>query len=620
MAIAVNDLWAGGDPDLDELSINEHTMPGEAQLREVITADESKLLTELELEMRAACGASELYVDQHGDVDDALVNEAKKHNRAYQNYREGLFKKHPALDADVSRGDFNPKAPGKVGEVLGKTTMVASAAMGMLLNPRGGYAKGLEDLNGSVDHRFGIMMARRYGLPILGYDATIDDLTSYIHAIRTAPRDYTEPVFARMNTSVSRARELLMGQTHDAAIFIKDDSGKLRALVSRSDVGLDRHGRVSNSNGVVPNRDIGTLDTISRDGQIITAKQGISIAEAKALMKHHRIRQLPILDEQGNVRHKLTRLDVLHSEGLAKFKLDGPMNVGVAIGVSNSKDMIARAEAAIEAGAVFLTFETAHAYRRDVIRKFQDTFMPAVAEALSPAEEKAIIESYAKDIQATIEHIKGKYKDRPILIGFGTVTSPEAVRLLEALGVDVVKVGIGGGGQCTTFDATGVGGPPFRYCWDCGKAAAALGIQIMADGSMNSRRRTGTMAGVTGTGLLQIGTWFGSTAEAASPAELNDNGEWVKETYGEASQRAIQIRAEAQGKEVDEDDDLANHAEGKVVMAKMAHGQFGTVGGIMLGVVQAMASTASYVDAKNMKQYQKNARIRRITKTATSKA
>jgi IMP dehydrogenase/GMP reductase len=271
----------------------------------------------------------------------------------------------------------------------------------------------------------------------------------------------------------------------------------------------------------------------------LTAPLGISAKEAKELLRANPlIKEVPIVDEQGRIRHKLTKLNILHYEAMAKYKFDTTPHAGVAIGVSNTEDMIKRTEAAVEAGASFITFETAHAYRRDVVRKFQKNFMPTIAEAMSPAEEVEAIKAQAKDIRAVIKHMKAKYKDRSILIGFGTVTSPEAVRLLAALGVDVVKVGIGGGSQCTTFDATGVGGPPFRYFWDCGKAAAALGIQIMADGGIDRRRRTSMLAGIDGLGLQQFGTWYGGTAEAASPAILNDKtGKWEKEARGSPRQQ-----------------------------------------------------------------------------------
>jgi IMP dehydrogenase len=618
MAIAVNDLWAGGDPHYDEISLNTHPMPGEERLLAVITDDEKKKLKYLEDQMKETCGVSEGYIEKEACPHPIHIAKARRANEEYQLYREELFDKHPELSADVTRGNFDPTPPGKVGEVLGRTTMMAASAMGMLMNTRGGYYDGVEDLNGERDFRFGIELARRKGLPVLPYDLSINDMTDYIRAIREAHPLYTEPVFIHMKTTVHRARQLLMGMVPDAALYVKDEQGRPLAVVSRREVGMNREGEITDTKiNVLTIQDL--KEKIIKGKNILTAPLGISAKEAKELLRANPlIKEVPIVDEQGRIRHKLTKLNILHYEAMAKYKFDTTPHAGVAIGVSNTEDMIKRTEAAVEAGASFITFETAHAYRRDVVRKFQKNFMPTIAEAMSPAEEVEAIKAQAKDIRAVIKHMKAKYKDRSILIGFGTVTSPEAVRLLAALGVDVVKVGIGGGSQCTTFDATGVGGPPFRYFWDCGKAAAALGIQIMADGGIDRRRRTSMLAGIDGLGLQQFGTWYGGTAEAASPAILNDKtGKWEKEAYGEASRRGMELRAAANGREVDEDEDLVLHAEGQVVMKEVSTGQFGTVGGIQLGIVSAMASTASYLDSVNMEEYQKNARFRRISKTQT---
>ncbi len=619
MAIAVNNLWAGGDPDYDEISLNTHPMPGEAGLRAVISEDEKRRLDQLEQAMNIACKASEKYLEKESHVDQTLVAAARAANEEYQLYKEELFDNHSKLSADVTRGNFDPTPPGKVGEVLGRTTIIAASAMGMLMNTRGGYYEGVEGVNnGGRDFRFGIELARRKGLPFLPYDLSIDDMVAYVRAIQEGHPLYTEPVFVHMKTTVHRARQLLMGMVPDAALYIKDDQERPLAVISRRDVGMNRAGKITNTE-MNDSHPIQDLEGIIMGQEIITAPWGISAADAKELMRSNRLlRQLPILDEQGRIRAKLTKLNIHHYEGMQKYKFDTTPHAAVAIGVSNTEDMIKRTEAAVDAGASFIQFETAHAYRRDIVRKFKQGFMPAIAEGMTPQEEVDSIKAQAKDFRAVMKHIKTKYKDRPILIGFGTVTSPEAVRLLAALGVDVVKIGIGGGNQCTTFDATGVGGPPFRYFWECGKAAAALGIKIMADGGLDRRRRISTVAGIDGVAEEQIGTLFGGTAEAASPAIWNaKTGEWEKEVYGEASRKGMRLRAEASGRAIDEDEDLVLHAEGQVAMKKVATDQFGTVGGVQLGAVTAMASTASYLNAANMEEYQRNAHFRRISRTQT---
>jgi CBS domain-containing protein len=630
MAIADNNLWANGDPDFDEISTNTNPLPGEARLRSVCSEHELKKLDRLQRAQIKYCERSENYIDTYNRPNPLFVQEARKANEAYVFFRESLFEKHPSIDSDQSRGDFDPTPPGYTGEVLGGITMVASAAMGMLDDMHSGYyqdveaANTLEAVHGmpgkkqTLDLRCVIELWRRKCLPVFSYDHTIEDLQLGMRAIRDAHPLYCEPVFVLESTTTERARALLMGQPHDSALYVKDRQGRLKRIITRTDVGLDAKGKMLN--GTFPNT-VGQLELAPRS-EIITAQMGITLDEAKHLMAGKRSpKRLPILDAEGKVRHTLSNIQCQYAEKIGNYFKDKPVqrNIGVAIGISNKEDMLARIDTAIKEGATFITLETAHAYRRDVIRKFKQDFLPQMEESMSDEEQVAYVREHRKNVRAVIKHIREKAKDRKILIGFGTVTSPEAVRLLAALGVDIVKVGVGGGEQCTTFDASNVGGPPFGYFWRCGKAAAALGIQIMADGGIKSRRRFSLVSSLHGVGLLQMGSWPGYTAEAASPPMYN-NGVWERLMYGEASPHKKKLQSKRKGREMDDDDLLVHHSEGQVIHAPLATGQFAYLGGIALGCVQAQASNAAYSDAVTTEECQNAAHIRRITKTSTKVA
>src|SRR5213075_2893337 len=85
------------------------------------------------------------------------------------------------------------------------------------------------------------------------------------------------------------------------------------------------------------------------------------------------------------------------------------------------------------------------------------------------------------------------------------------------VGVDAVKVGIGAGSICTTRVVAGIGVPMISSIMECGRAAAARNVPIIADGGI---RYSGDIvkALAVGASCTMIGNLFAGTDE--SPGEL----------------------------------------------------------------------------------------------------
>ena len=69
-----------------------------------------------------------------------------------------------------------------------------------------------------------------------------------------------------------------------------------------------------------------------------------------------------------------------------------------------------------------------------------------------------------------------------VVIIAGNVVTPEQTLALASAGADLIKVGIGPGSVCETRIKTGVGYPQFSAIIECGQAARAAGVGIVADG------------------------------------------------------------------------------------------------------------------------------------------
>lgn len=120
----------------------------------------------------------------------------------------------------------------------------------------------------------------------------------------------------------------------------------------------------------------------------------------------------------------------------------------------------------------------------------------------------------------------------------GNVVSREMVEeLIINGGVDICKVGIGGGSACITRMKTGVGMPQLSAVIECSDAAHGVGGYIISDGGITC---PGDMAKAFGGGadFTMCGGVFAGHDE--TPGEIiEENGEKYKLFYGMSSEHAM---------------------------------------------------------------------------------
>lgn len=183
--------------------------------------------------------------------------------------------------------------------------------------------------------------------------------------------------------------------------------------------------------------------------------------------------------------------------------------VGAAIGVD--EDYLARAGAALEAGADCLMVDIAHGHLE-------------------------------KCLDAT-RRVHAEFPDAPLVVG--NVVTREAVADLHVAGADCVKVGVGPGSHCTTRKVAGAGVPQFTAVYECARAADEYGLQVIADGGV---RNSGDAAKalVAGADTVMMGSFFAGCEE--SPAELVErDGRQYKRSRGMATAEAGEARNDKAG-------------------------------------------------------------------------
>jgi len=116
----------------------------------------------------------------------------------------------------------------------------------------------------------------------------------------------------------------------------------------------------------------------------------------------------------------------------------------------------------------------------------------------------------------------------------GNVSTIEAVIDLESWGADAIKVGIGPGSACTTYNATGFGsrGAQASIVEQCAKVAKKS--VIIADGGVSY---AGDIAKslVLGASMVMIGGMFSGLSDSPGTIVKSTTGQIFKEFWGSAS-------------------------------------------------------------------------------------
>lgn len=130
---------------------------------------------------------------------------------------------------------------------------------------------------------------------------------------------------------------------------------------------------------------------------------------------------------------------------------------------------------------------------------------------------------------------KNCIKKIPFIIA-GNVSTPEAVRDLESWGANAIKVGIGPGSACTTYNATGFGsrGAQASIVEQCANAILNNETVIIADGGIKD---VGDIAkSITlGASMVMVGGMFSALSDSPGNIVQGTDGQLYKEFWGSAS-------------------------------------------------------------------------------------
>lgn len=242
--------------------------------------------------------------------------------------------------------------------------------------------------------------------------------------------------------------------------------------------------------------------------ELIYGEEGITLSEANDILWDHKLNALPIIDKNRRLTSFVFRKDYdTHKENPNEI-LDSKKRYLVGAGV-NTRDYEERIPALIDAGADILCIDSS--------------------------------EGFSEWQARTLKFVREKYGDS-VKIGAGNVVDKEGFDFLVNAGADFVKVGIGGGSICITRETKGIGRGQATAVIEVAKARneyyekTGIYVPICSDGGIVYDYHM-TLALAMGADFIMQGRYFARFDESPTN-KLNINGTYVKEYWGEGSNRA----------------------------------------------------------------------------------
>ena len=393
-----------------------------------------------------------------------------------------------------------------------------------------------------TEHRMAIAMARQGGIGIIHKNMSIEAQAEEVDKVKRSENGViTDPFYLSPENTLADANEL-MGKFRISGVPVTEGK-KLVGIITNRDLKFEEDFTKK------------IKESMTSEG-LITAKEGITLEEAKKILAKARKEKLPIVDDDFNLKGLITIKDI---EKQIKYPLSakdaqGRLLCGAALGIT--ANCLDRARELVNAKVDVVVLDSAHGHSANVLR--------------------------------TIDMIMSKFPDLQIIAG-NVATGAGAEALIKA-GADAVKVGIGPGSICTVMD--------------CYEVADKYGIPIVADGGIKYSGDM-TKAIAAGANVCMMGSIFAGCDESPGTFELFQ-GRKYKVYRGMGSIAAMENGSKDRYFQENAKKLVPEGVEGRVAYK-------GTVEDTVFQLMGGLRSGMGYCGTSNIEELKTNARFIKIS-------
>jgi IMP dehydrogenase len=412
-----------------------------------------------------------------------------------------------------------------------------------------------------TESRLAIALAQAGGMGILHRNMSVAEQADQVREVKRYESGMViNPLTIHPDTTLAEVREITARRKISGFPVVERGTGKLVGILTNRDMRFE-------SDPASRAADIMTSEVL------ITVREGIDPAEAKAILRQHKIERLIVVDDAYRAVGLITVKDMEKAQAFPAAAKDtqGRLLVGAASTVGDSG--YERSMALIEAGVDVVIIDTAHGH----------------------------------SVQVSDAVTRIKRDSNRVQIIAGNIATYDAARALIDAGADAIKVGIGPGSICTTRIVAGVGVPQLTAVLDAARAARGSDVPVIADGGI---KYSGDLAKAIAAGAssAMMGSMFAGVDEAPGEVFLYQ-GRSYKSYRGMGSLGAMALGSADRYFQKEVSDSLKLVPEG-------IEGQVpykGPIAPILHQLVGGLRASMGYVGAADIAQFQERARFVRIT-------
>lgn len=408
-----------------------------------------------------------------------------------------------------------------------------------------------------TEAKLAIAIAREGGIGIIHKNMSIEQQALEVDKVKRCEHGVIVDPFSLTPDHKVKDAEALMARYRISGVPVVDKLGKLVGIITNRDIRFE------------PDMEASISDVMTKEN-LVTGHADISLEDAGAILRKHKIEKLPLVDENGILKGLITIKDIEKQVKYPYRATDsrGRLLAGAAVGIGS--DLMDRVDALVRAGVDVIGLDSAHGHSAGVIE--------------------------------AVRKIKKAYPELDVIAG-NVATAEATVDLIEA-GADCIKVGIGPGSICTTRVVAGIGVPQITAVYDCAKAAKPYGIPVIADGGI---KFSGDIpkAIAAGANVVMLGSLFAGTEE--SPGEIvMYQGRSFKTYRGMGSTAAMEAGSKDRYFQNETKKFVPEGVEGRVPYR-------GYLKDIIYQLIGGLRAGMGYCGTATIEELQENGRFMRIT-------